>query len=325
MMTLTQPQMARHDAEILRLMTEEASLRGAISRVRDRMHSMARDKRVWSGRTQSWQMTDSKVESIVRQIEADGDARDLSVGAIPSELLGKLTELNMSLAGIVTVIDHKEETYRADPWKRYIECINADGHIHSWWGCKTLNRGAVATSLAWRTELSGVSTAEAVDTLGPMLCTVCFPSAPVDWCRKRSDVTRAQREADAAAKKAARDARNALKNLAPQEQFRSRRGDRVTTVAACKTLVRDEIEARVALEWARSDAARTRWDDADRYAVYLRNMTETLDQAVEDAQQAERVLTAREEAAPGTGAALAEISKIRTSKEKSARKAWGLN
>jgi hypothetical protein len=53
-----------------------------------------------------------------------------------------------------------------------------------------------STTYGWLPELSGKDEAEAVAQLGPNLCSVCFPSAPVEHVGGK--ITKAQ-----AAKKAA--------------------------------------------------------------------------------------------------------------------------
>ena len=55
---------------------------------------------------------------------------------------------------------------------------NHGGHIHSTMACSTCRP---TTVFAWLPELSGLSEKDAVEAYGPLLCSVCFPSAPVEW------------------------------------------------------------------------------------------------------------------------------------------------
>jgi hypothetical protein len=64
-------------------------------------------------------------------------------------------------------------------WSRFF--LVQGGHIHSSMGCSTCNHRGRRTSFGWLPELSGLTEAEAVEAHGPVLCTVCFPSAPVEW------------------------------------------------------------------------------------------------------------------------------------------------
>lgn len=68
--------------------------------------------------------------------------------------------------------------YDRRPWSRFIAVEG--GHLHSGRVCEggTIR---VTTKLGWHPELSGKTEAEAVDLLGPMLCTHCFRSAPVEF------------------------------------------------------------------------------------------------------------------------------------------------
>ena len=51
-------------------------------------------------------------------------------------------------------------------------------HIHSSTSCHTLRP---TTKIGWLPELSGLTESDAVDEWGEILCSHCFPSAPVAW------------------------------------------------------------------------------------------------------------------------------------------------
>jgi hypothetical protein len=88
--------------------------------------------------------------------------------------------------------DELEATYTG--WSRFFLVTSSPGHIHSSMYCSTCRP---TTTFGWLPELSGKTEAVAVDEHGPTLCSVCFPSAPVDWTTGKK-LTAAQ-----AAKKAA--------------------------------------------------------------------------------------------------------------------------
>jgi hypothetical protein len=69
-------------------------------------------------------------------------------------------------------------------WSRFF--MVTGGHIHSSTGCHTLYP---TTRIGWLPDLSGETEADAVAAHGALLCTVCFPSAPVEWTdgRKADD------------------------------------------------------------------------------------------------------------------------------------------
>jgi hypothetical protein len=127
--------------------------------------------------------------------------------------------------------------YLASPWLRYFPCLNSNGHIHSSQSCSTLRP---ATRMGWTPQLSGKPVSAAIAELGPILCSVCFPEAPVEWRRDPQELNTEKRTAE----KAAREAAKLVKNLAQHEQFRDHFGSRVTTVAGCKKALRDEVELR---------------------------------------------------------------------------------
>lgn len=63
-------------------------------------------------------------------------------------------------------------------WSRFFLVTSSTGHIHSSMHCSTCRP---TTTYGWLPELSGQSEAQAVEAHGPALCSVCFPSAPVEW------------------------------------------------------------------------------------------------------------------------------------------------
>lgn len=77
------------------------------------------------------------------------------------------------------------EWRRRGGWSRFFEVLpesgSKDGHIHESTSCKTCNRNGKATRFGWHPELSGLTEADAVKARGPILCSVCFPSAPLEW------------------------------------------------------------------------------------------------------------------------------------------------
>lgn len=91
------------------------------------------------------------------------------------------------------------EFERRGGWSRFFIVQNAGGHIHSSMNCSTCNkvtsRGWSQTKFGWLTALSGQSEEQAVAEQGAILCTVCFPSAPVEWTNKY-EVEKAARAAE---------------------------------------------------------------------------------------------------------------------------------
>lgn len=83
-----------------------------------------------------------------------------------------LTELD----GTFREIDTLNEVYQDNRWSRFFLVTSSAGHVHSSMNCHTCKQ---TTTYGWLPELSGKSEEEAVAQLGTVLCSVCFPSAPV--------------------------------------------------------------------------------------------------------------------------------------------------
>jgi hypothetical protein len=75
-----------------------------------------------------------------------------------------------------------ENEYARRPWTRFFLVSNSGGHIHSSMHCSTCYP---TTRYGWLPNLSGLTEAEAVAAHGAILCTVCYPSAPVEYTDRR--------------------------------------------------------------------------------------------------------------------------------------------
>lgn len=106
---------------------------------------------------------------------------------------GKIQSLEQSQRALHDEAGALNAIYDKSPWPRFYIVQNTGGHIHSSIYCSTCNKNYKATNFGWMTDLSGKSEKEAVDALGPILCSVCFPSAPVDWTNGH-EVAKAKRE-----------------------------------------------------------------------------------------------------------------------------------
>ena len=66
----------------------------------------------------------------------------------------------------------------AGRWSRFFLVDASNGHIHRSLHCSTC---FPTTRYAWLPDLSGLTEDDAVKAHGPRLCSVCYPSAPVEW------------------------------------------------------------------------------------------------------------------------------------------------
>lgn len=85
-------------------------------------------------------------------------------------------------------INRHEDEYRRRPWNRFFKLrATNNAHIHRTQSCSSLHRSNLG-DLGWHPELSGKSDADAVAELGPVMCTKCFPEAPVEWRQDPKDL-----------------------------------------------------------------------------------------------------------------------------------------
>lgn len=164
----------------------------------DRVHSYAGDTEQGHGARRRWTMTLDEARtkalasetSYVRKYVADYDA---------------LVEERDALSARIAEFD--AAFVARGGWARGF--LVTDGHVHSTMACSTCH---ITTQFSWLTEFSGKTEAEIVKAAADRACTICYPSAPVvasgtSTLRTKDEAereaARAEREAKAAAKKAA--------------------------------------------------------------------------------------------------------------------------
>lgn len=245
--------------------TQIAELEKAKARTRHELDGLAnqiyweagatatRDRR---GRIQSWSLSFT-------------EACDALMEAGKFNTLDKYEELSQTFDNQADAIAELREIYLQHRWSRFYVVDNSNGHIHSSTGCTTCYP---TTVFRWVTSLSGQTEAEAVAELGEILCSVCFPSAPVAWREGESKATKEAR-AEREAKKAARAAKKVEKALLPEDPdggYLTRSegrgsGDRITTVYAAKVWLKSYYEWQ---EWNGGHPSYLT-EDAERIAELL--------------------------------------------------------
>ncbi|TDC34225.1 hypothetical protein E1211_17925 [Micromonospora sp. 15K316] len=142
---------------------------------------------------------------------AHGDERvpRMAAGYTYADLVRKYDTAVNTLAAIeAEATPLNAEFARRGGWSRFFTVQQHNGHIHSHMACSTCNRNGQRTAFAWNPELSGLSQAEAIakfDRRAYVLCTVCYPNAPVEWTVRPPRPTKQERERQA--QEAARHAR----------------------------------------------------------------------------------------------------------------------
>jgi hypothetical protein len=283
-----------HDERTAELYVELDKVERRRASLIEQAHRIAGDKKLdkWT-RRERWAMSIREAVDFVTNRAIAHPADEAIYGSDhPVNWYRRWIEASEADARLTEEIADLDAIYDASPWQRFFPCDNSNGHIHASLGCHTLNKGQYRTQMSWRPGLSGHTVADAIAELGTWLCSVCFPDAPAEHCQTRSEATKAEREAKAAAAAEAKFD----KKLRDGEQFRDgnvwgqrSRGDWVTTVAGCLTVLRDEVEGRD--QWGRGPASNH-------------------EHQVRAAEMAKRVLLDREARKPGTGKTQEQISKI---------------
>jgi hypothetical protein len=171
-----------------KLHNAENHVEGAWSQI----HFAVRDSQVWEYGNRVWKLTnDQALLALVKNIDA---------GSYGIDLIANLKTKRNDVKGILAEIAKLDAIYNAAPWSRFFLVTNNNGHIHSNMNCGTCYS---TTRFAWNPELSGKSEADAVAELGEILCSVCFPSAPVAWTAGISKAAQVAKD-EKAAKKAAK-------------------------------------------------------------------------------------------------------------------------
>lgn len=125
-----------------------------------------------------------EVRETLAEIVALADAKSADPETFPwvkSDIDGSLEKLAAIQAEIVALhaeASPLEDLYTENQWSRFFLVQNTGGHIHSSMNCSTCH---ITTQFGWLPNLSGLTEADAVAAHGPLLCSVCYPTAPVEW------------------------------------------------------------------------------------------------------------------------------------------------
>lgn len=165
------------DTELARLHGELASLDQRLSVVIRTAHSLNGEKPVRHGRKHIYTGDVEKTLTELALKLAD-DQFDSYTKENVVDCIEKHDDLSKKFSATQAEIQAIDIEHSSRPWSRFIAVEG--GHLHSSRFCAggTIR---VTTQIGWHPELSGKTEAEAVAELGPLLCTHCFPSAPVEW------------------------------------------------------------------------------------------------------------------------------------------------
>lgn len=152
----------------------------------------------YQGRRRVTDMKVSEAEAILAaDIAANTDdkygyrlvRKGYSIGGIRTTV-ANLAELRAARAALLVLIEELEQSYTG--WSRFFLVTSSKGHIHSSMHCSTCRP---TTTYGWLPQLSGRTEADCVEEFGPALCSVCYPTAPVEWTTEKLTKARAVKAA----------------------------------------------------------------------------------------------------------------------------------
>jgi hypothetical protein len=139
--------------------------------------SVGRNRRVLQ-----WRLDDAEVLGQLANALVGGGPVRLTSWEVPEvrELLHEVNAQDAAMEANRAEANLLERVHDEHGWSRFFLVLNNNGHIHYDQSNYRCSR-TPTTQHGWNPALSGATEEEAVAELGPLLCTVCFPSAPVEW------------------------------------------------------------------------------------------------------------------------------------------------
>jgi hypothetical protein len=177
------------DRQLAEIWRNEQQIERQLVPTMESFHRAIGDSRKYQNvRNSPWTLSDEQAETKAREMVAAGTI-SMTYRQSTEHSLGKLDELRVSLAQLRKTAKPLEAQFAKHRWSRFF--MVEGGHIHSSMSCHSCTW---TTRFGWLPELSGETEAQAVVAHGALLCTFCYPSAPVEWTNGR--------ELEAQAKKA---------------------------------------------------------------------------------------------------------------------------
>ena len=180
------------DTELARLDERARIIRHAIERFVERAHRTLDESPTRRDGVTTWPTSDPEAVAAVRALAASGAPRVLGrfyAGDVVADLDSAIAEL----AEVEAEMEPLDAEFARRGWSRFFLVTSSDGHIHSSRSCSTCY---ITTGFGWLPALSGLDEAAAVAAHGPLLCSVCYPSAPAEWTQGRPAQTAEEAAAD---------------------------------------------------------------------------------------------------------------------------------
>lgn len=183
----TKAQAKEHDAKLAEAAAALYTAQVQANNAANNIHRAAGDTERRRGRSSepTWTMT---LAEAITAAEAVAGGNVESLGPIAAwrlesapqraaEALAAHTASRAAVTAARAVVEQLEEVWLTHgQWSRFF--VVQGGHIHSSTMCHSLR---ITTRIGWLPDLSGESEADAVAAYGTVLCSKCFPSAPVEW------------------------------------------------------------------------------------------------------------------------------------------------
>lgn len=154
----------------------------ALDRALDEAHRVVGD---WKHARSQWRRGDADVEADVRKLAGINASAPWTIYD-PTKIVSRIDAARAELDQCDVDQRPLDDRYNAAPWSRFFIVTSSNGHIHSSMYCSTCRP---TTGFGWLSELSGLTEVDAVAAHGPLLCTVCFPLAPIEWTIGRPKAT----------------------------------------------------------------------------------------------------------------------------------------
>lgn len=151
-----------------------------VARAWANVHDDAGDRGKWNARRARTELALSHEEALEKAQKVAEDYAATYVGDQVRQGLEKLAKAQEAAEALKSRVSDLNAEYRG--WSRFFLVQNTDGHIHRSMHCSTCH---LTTQFAWLPDMSGRTEADVVAEHGALLCTVCFPSAPVEWTNLR--------------------------------------------------------------------------------------------------------------------------------------------
>jgi hypothetical protein len=179
MTTMTEVRVTDHDfavevdTHLSEVWTASETARDRLASTRDYAHTQTGERPIYIGRRRAWRASHADAVEKLREM-AQTDRMPFRRDEY-QRTIDKIDELNAEAEALNAEARQFEEIV---DWQRFFLVTNKNGHIHATMGCSTCR---VTTRFAWLPTLSGLTEADAVAAHGARLCSVCFPTAPVEW------------------------------------------------------------------------------------------------------------------------------------------------